>query len=76
MQRFSRYFFNFKGDYDGADYDDKLFEQYKIYLENIDSLENRRKMIHSFFVSINTGLIAILGVLFQFGTAFESSNQT
>lgn len=63
-----------KEDY-GDDYDDKMFEQYKIYLKNIDSLENRRKITHSFFLSINTGLIAVLGILSQFGTAFESNNQ-
>lgn len=63
-----------KEDY-GDDYDDKLFEQYRIYLSNIDSLENRRKITHSFFLSINTGLIAALGILAQFGTTFESNNQ-
>jgi len=59
----------------GDDYDDKLFEQYKIYLKNIDSLENRRKITQSFFLSINTGLIAALGILSQLGTTFESNNQ-
>lgn len=59
----------------GNDYDDKLFEQYRIYLNNIDSLENRRKITHSFFLSINTGLIAALGILVQFGSTFESNNQ-
>lgn len=59
----------------GNDYDNKLFEQYRIYLSNIDSLENRRKITHSFFLSINTGLIAALGILAQFGTTFESNNQ-
>lgn len=59
----------------GDDYDDKLFEQYRIYLNNIDSLENRRKITHSFFLSINTGLIAALGILVQFGSTFETNNQ-
>lgn len=63
-----------KKDY-GENYDDKLFEQYKIYLKNIDSLENRRKTTHSFFLSINTGLIASLGILAQFGIAFADNNQ-
>jgi hypothetical protein len=58
----------------GEDYDDKLFEQYRIYLGNIDSLENRRKVTHSFFLSVNTGLIAALGILTQFGLSFESNN--
>lgn len=58
----------------GEDYKNKLFEQYKIYLRNIDSLENRRKVTHSFFLSVNTGLIAALGILTQFGLSFESNN--
>lgn len=63
-----------KEDY-GEDYDDKLFEQYKIYLKNIDSLENKRKITHNFFLSINTGLITVLGILSQFEIVFESNNQ-
>lgn len=63
-----------KEDYGKDDYDNKLFEQYRIYLQNIDSLENRRKTTHSFFLSINTGLIAALGILAQFGTTFEDNN--
>ncbi len=63
-----------KEDY-GDDYDNKLFEQYKVYLKNIDSLENRRKVTHSFFLSINTGLIAALGILAQFGIAYQDTNQ-
>ncbi|MCH7561592.1 MAG: hypothetical protein IIC67_09570 [Thaumarchaeota archaeon] len=53
----------------GKDYDEKLFEQYRIYIKNIDSLENRRKITHGFFLSINTGLIAALGILAQFENA-------
>ena len=59
----------------GEDYKNKLFEQYRIYLKNIDNLENRRKVTHSFFLSINTGLIAALGILAQFGTTFSDDNQ-
>ena len=59
----------------GEDYKNKLFEQYKIYLKNIDSLENRRKVTHSFFLSINSGLIAALGILAQFGTTFSTNSQ-
>ena len=59
----------------GKDYDEKLFEQYRIYIKNIDSLENRRKITHGFFLSINTGLIAALGILAQFGTAYSANNQ-
>ena len=58
----------------GENYDDKLFEQYKIYLHNIDSLENRRKTNHSFFLSINTGLIAALGILTQIGLSGSNNS--
>lgn len=56
--------------------DDRLFQQYKAYLRNIDSLENRRWMVNNFFSSINIGLIASLGILIRFGGTVESHDQT
>ena len=60
---------------DNNHYHDKLFEQYKIYIKNIDSLENRRKTTHGFFLSINVGLISLLGILVRFGITSESNEQ-
>jgi len=49
----------------GNSYKDQLFEQYKIYLKMIDKLSDRRANANSFFLSISTGLLAALGVLFN-----------
>ena len=60
---------------DKNEWDDKLFEQYKIYLKNINSLENSRKTSQNFFLSINTGLITVFGIFFQFIATLEFINQ-
>lgn len=49
----------------GSSYKDQLFEQYKIYLKMIDKLNDRRATANSFFLSISTGLLAALGILFN-----------
>lgn len=45
----------------GNNYKDHLLEQYKIYLEMIDRISSRRQSVNSFFLSINTALITLLG---------------
>lgn len=42
-------------------YQDHLLEQYKVYLESADRISDRRQTANSFFVTINTGLIALVG---------------
>ena len=51
----------------GADYKEKLFEQYKLYLQTIDNLTSRRTLANNFFLGINTGLLSTLAFLFNFG---------
>lgn len=54
-------------DYDNKDkYKDHLLEQYKIYLEMADRISHRRQIANTFFLSINTALITLSGVLFDF----------
>lgn len=53
----------------GEDYKDKFFEQYKLYLQEIDSLAKRRALANNFFLSINTGLLSLLVFLFNLETA-------
>lgn len=51
----------------GDNYMDKLFEQYKIYVEMAKSNDVRKGTTNSFFLSINTGLLSALGFLFTLG---------
>lgn len=46
-----------------------LLEQYKLFLQTSEDLVNRRQTVNSFYISINSALIAIMGLLFamQFG---------
>ncbi|HXG13567.1 MAG TPA: hypothetical protein VNK25_00345 [Candidatus Nitrosotenuis sp.] len=54
--------------------EERLFEQYKVYLEMIDSLNERRATANSFFLSISTGLLTALGVLFNLGTTLTTNS--
>jgi len=42
---------------------DHLLEQYKIFQESIENISSRRQTANSFFVTINTALIAIVSYL-------------
>lgn len=49
----------------GNDYKSHYVEQYKIYLESIEKISNRRQSANKFFITINTVLISIIGLSFQ-----------
>lgn len=42
-------------------YDDHVFEQYKLYLEMTDRISSRRQAANTFFLSLNTALVALTG---------------
>lgn len=44
-----------------AKYQDHLLDQYKLYVEMADRISSRRQTANSFFLSINTALIGLLG---------------
>lgn len=44
-------------------YQDHLLEQYKVYLESTDRISSRRQNANSFFVTINTALIALVSYM-------------
>ncbi len=53
-----------EGKYPSAEkYQDHLLEQYKIYVESADRISARRQTANSFFLSINTGIIALLSYI-------------
>lgn len=58
----------------GTDYKDKLFEQYKLYLQTIDNLTSRRTLANNFFLGVNTGLLSALAFLFNFGINILDGN--
>ena len=41
-----------------------LLEQYKVYLQLLDKIGDRRQSANSFFLSINTALCALMGYMF------------
>lgn len=47
----------------GAEYKTHLLEQYKIYVEMADRISSRRQSANNFFLTINTTLITLLGLV-------------
>lgn len=43
---------------------DALLEQYKLFLQTSEDLVNRRQNVNSFYISISSALVAIMGILF------------
>lgn len=57
----------------GDKYKDHLFEQYKLYVESIEKISDRRQQANNYFLTINTALISLIGLSFQF-KIFENVN--
>lgn len=57
----------------GDKYKDHLFEQYKLYIESIEKTSDRRQQANNYFLTINTALISLIGLSFQF-KIFENVN--
>ena len=51
----------------GEQYKSHLLEQYKLYVEMADRISARRQTANSFFLSINTAIIALIGYV-NFGS--------
>jgi hypothetical protein len=47
----------------GAEYQNHLLEQYKLYVQMADKISERRQSANSFFLTVNTALIAFLGLV-------------
>jgi len=56
----------------GGNYDIHYLEQYKIYVEMADRISSRRQSANSFFLSVNTAVVAIIGYV-QLGQATGTS---
>ncbi|MEP4890437.1 MAG: hypothetical protein ABJV04_10450 [Aliiglaciecola sp.] len=54
----------YAGSKTGVDnYNEQLFEQYKIYLASADTISSRRQSANSFFVTLNTVLVSLISYL-------------
>ena len=51
----------------GSEYEQHLFEQYKLYVEMADRISARRMLANSFFVGVHTALITAFAVLLKEG---------
>ena len=55
----STYLFNVKTKDDDNEYNKKLFEQYKLYVELTDRISQRRSIANSFFITANAALLTV-----------------
>jgi hypothetical protein len=58
-----RFLFNVPAKEYGEHYQNHLLEQYKLYVQMADKISERRQSANSFFLTINTALIAFLGLV-------------
>lgn len=49
----------------GQEYKNHLFSQYRLYVESVEKISDRRQNANNYFITINTVLISFLGILFQ-----------
>ncbi len=49
-----------------------LLEQYKLFLQTSEDLVERRQNVNSFYISISSALVAIMGVLFAMEFGYEA----
>ena len=49
----------------GDGYNAHLFEQYRLYVESVEKTSDRRQHANDYFITINTALIALIGLSFQ-----------
>jgi hypothetical protein len=63
-----------KKDY-GYLYEGHYFEQYKLYLNSIERISDRRDRANQYFITINSGilvLIGLIGLVVQYVSGYES----
>ncbi len=49
----------------GVEYQNHLFEQYKLFIESVEKTSDRRQQANNYFITINTALISFIGLSFQ-----------
>jgi hypothetical protein len=47
----------------GVHYQDHLLEQYKLYVQMADKISDRRQSANNFFLTVNTAVLAFLGIV-------------
>lgn len=49
----------------GVEYQNHLFEQYKLFIDSVEKTSDRRQQANNYFITINTALISFIGISFQ-----------
>src|SRR3990167_11410879 len=50
----------------GSKYRDHYLEQYKLYIDSIEKISDRRQNANNYFITINTALISLIGLSMQY----------
>lgn len=57
----------------GPNYKEHIFEQYKLYVEMADQVSSRRNLANTFFLTLHTLLLGVLGFSFEKGPRIVDS---
>ncbi|MDD3285544.1 MAG: hypothetical protein PHG95_02840 [Patescibacteria group bacterium] len=49
----------------GDNYNEHLLEQYKLYVEGIEKISDRRHNANNYFITVNTAIITLIGLSFN-----------
>ena len=57
----------------GEKYNEHLLEQYKLYIEMADKVSERRQSANNYFLTVNSLLVSLFGVISGFGIDIEQN---
>jgi hypothetical protein len=56
----------------GALYERHYFEQYKLYLNSIEHISDRRDRANQYFITINSRMLLLIGLVVQYASGYKS----
>lgn len=63
--------FNITSERYGKEYKDHLLRQYELYIKSVEKVSDRRQAANSFFLTLNTALVSVIGISSQVSTASQ-----
>jgi hypothetical protein len=58
-------------DYGGDLYKEHYFEQYKLYLNSIEHISDRRSRANQYFITINSGILVLIGLVVKHESGYK-----
>jgi hypothetical protein len=55
----------------GELYTEHYFQQYKLYLNSIEQISNRRAQANQYFITVNSAILVLIGLIFQYSGNYK-----